>query len=207
VEVLVGPPAALLELRRSESGRTKGEREKPGEVRCSGRVAWRSAMARSPGTKRWLQQDHAEQGRPRVRSDILPPAPSLGSPEHLASPGFSRSPETDVISTFDVLHDAVDPRGLLRTIRGALRPDGIYVCMDMNCSDRLEENLGPLGTLFHGFSVLYCLTTSLAHAGEGLGTVGLPESKLRELSLEAGFSSVHRVQMRNPFSSLYVVRP
>jgi SAM-dependent methyltransferase len=112
----------------------------------------------------------------------------------------------DLITTFDVLHDAVDPRGLLRTIRGALRPDGIYVCMDMNCSDRLEENVGPLGTLFHGFSVLYCLTTSLAHGGEGLGTVGLPESKLRELSVEAGFSSVHRVEMRNPFSSLYEVR-
>jgi SAM-dependent methyltransferase len=113
----------------------------------------------------------------------------------------------DVITTFDVLHDAVDPRGLLHTIRAALRADGIYVCLDMNCSDRLEENLGPLGTLFHGFSVLYCLTTSLAHGGEGLGTVGLPESKLRELSLEAGFSSVRRVEMRNRFSSLYEVRP
>lgn len=113
----------------------------------------------------------------------------------------------DVIATFDVLHDAVDPRGLLRTIRAALRPDGVYVCMDMNCSDRLEENMGPLGTLFHGFSVLYCLTTSLAHRGEGLGTVGLPESKLRELSLEAGFSSMHRVEMKNPFSSLFEVRP
>ena len=113
----------------------------------------------------------------------------------------------DVITTFDVVHDAADPRGLLRSIRRALAPDGIYICMDMNCSDRLEENAGPLGTLFHGFSILYCLTTSLSQGGEGLGTVGLHEPRLRELCEEAGFSSVHRVEMKNPFSALYEVRP
>jgi len=30
----------------------------------------------------------------------------------------------DVITTFDVVHDAIDPRGLLRAIRQALRSDG-----------------------------------------------------------------------------------
>jgi 2-polyprenyl-3-methyl-5-hydroxy-6-metoxy-1,4-benzoquinol methylase len=33
----------------------------------------------------------------------------------------------DLITTFDVVHDAVDPLGLLRAIRRALRPDGVYV--------------------------------------------------------------------------------
>lgn len=60
----------------------------------------------------------------------------------------------DVITTFDVVHDAADPRGLLRSIHRALGPDGIYVCLDINCSDKLEENAGPLGAMFHGFSVL-----------------------------------------------------
>ena len=71
----------------------------------------------------------------------------------------------DVITTFDVIHDAVDPLGLLRTIRQALRPGGTYVCLDINCSDKLQENAGPLGALFHGFSVLYCMTTSLSRGG------------------------------------------
>jgi SAM-dependent methyltransferase len=75
----------------------------------------------------------------------------------------------DVVTTFDVVHDAADPRGLLHSIRAALRPDGIYVCLDINCSDKLEENAGPLGAMFHGFSVLYCMTTSLANGGVGLG--------------------------------------
>ncbi len=113
----------------------------------------------------------------------------------------------DVITTFDVIHDAVDPLGLLRTIRRALRRSGTYVCLDINCSDKLEENAGPLGALFHGFSVLYCMTTSLALGGAGLGTVGLPESKLRELGIEAGFGNVRRVPLDNPFNNLYELTP
>ena len=113
----------------------------------------------------------------------------------------------DVITTFDVIHDAIDPRGLLRTIRQALRPDGRYVCLDINCAEHLEGNAGPLGSLFYGFSVLYCMTTSLSGHGEGLGTVGLPEGKLQELSREAGFSSVRRVPLENPFNNLYELQP
>jgi SAM-dependent methyltransferase len=112
----------------------------------------------------------------------------------------------DVIWTLDVIHDAVDPVGLLRAIREALSDDGVYLCLDANCSDKLEENAGPLGAMFLSFSVLYCMTTSLAHGGAGLGTVGLHEPKLRELAAEAGFGSVERVEMENPFNNLYELR-
>jgi hypothetical protein len=71
----------------------------------------------------------------------------------------------------------------------------------------LEENIGVLGAFFYSVSVLYCMTTSLAGHGEGLGTVGLPESKIRELYAEAGFSNVRRVPMENPFNILYEVTP
>jgi 2-polyprenyl-3-methyl-5-hydroxy-6-metoxy-1,4-benzoquinol methylase len=111
----------------------------------------------------------------------------------------------DVITTFDVVHDAVNPRGLLRAIRNALRPGGRYVCLEINSSDKLEENIGVLGAFFYSVSVLYCMTSSLAHHGEGLGTTGIPESKMRELCAEAGFSNVRRVPMENPFNILYEV--
>jgi 2-polyprenyl-3-methyl-5-hydroxy-6-metoxy-1,4-benzoquinol methylase len=112
----------------------------------------------------------------------------------------------DLLTTFDVIHDAVDPLGLLRTIRQALRPGGSYLCLDINCSDKPEENTGPLGALFYGFSMTYCMTTSLANGGEGLGTCGLPESKLRELALAAGFGSVRKLPLENPFNNLYELR-
>jgi len=47
------------------------------------------------------------------------------------------------------------------------------------------------------------MTTSLAQGGQGLGTLGLPEPALRELAGQAGFARVRRVEMDNPFNSLY----
>src|SRR5260370_41322124 len=76
----------------------------------------------------------------------------------------------DVITTFDVVHDAVNPRGLLRAIRNALRPGGRYVCLEINSSDKLEGNIGLFGAFFYSVSVLYCMTTSLAGHGVGLVT-------------------------------------
>lgn len=112
----------------------------------------------------------------------------------------------DVVTTFDVVHDAVDPEGLLRAIHDGLVPGGVHVCLDINCSDRAEDNVGPIATLLYGFSVLYCMTTSLAHGGAGLGTLGLPPSVLRELAARAGFAEVRQVPMENPFNNLYELR-
>jgi hypothetical protein len=113
----------------------------------------------------------------------------------------------DVISTFDVVHDAVDPVGLLRAIRASLADDGIYICLDINCADDPADNEGPLAAMFYGFSVTYCMTTSLASDGEGLGTCGLPEAKLRELCDEAGFGELRRLPLEDPFNSVYEIRP
>jgi SAM-dependent methyltransferase len=112
----------------------------------------------------------------------------------------------DLITTFDVVHDSADPRALLQSIRRALKPDGTYLVQEINSEDRLERNVGPLGAVKLGASVLYCMTTSLACGGAGLGTIGLPESRLREFCLEAGFRSVRRI-WQNPFRVVYEVRP
>lgn len=112
----------------------------------------------------------------------------------------------DLITTFDVVHDSRDPRGLLSSIRGALHDDGVYICLDIASEERLEDNAGPLGALKYGCSVLHCMTTSLARDGAGLGTCGVHEGRLRELALEAGFASVRRIA-ENPFDHVYEVRP
>jgi len=111
----------------------------------------------------------------------------------------------DIITTFDVIHDAVDPRALLRAIRNGLKPGGRYVCLDISSPDRPEEHTGPLATLRFGTSICYCMTTSLAGHGEGLGTVGLSESKLRALCAEAGFGTFRLVPQDSPFNFLYEV--
>ncbi len=113
----------------------------------------------------------------------------------------------DIITTFDVVHDAVSPLRLLRAIRQGLRSGGRYVCLEVNGSQKLEENVGLTGSLLYGTSVVYCLTTSLASHGEGLGTLGLPETRLRAWCIEARFSEVRRVPIELPFNNLYEVTP
>jgi 2-polyprenyl-3-methyl-5-hydroxy-6-metoxy-1,4-benzoquinol methylase len=109
----------------------------------------------------------------------------------------------DVVTTFDVLHDAVDPQRLLTAIHDALTAGGAHVCLEVNCADRTEDNTGPVAALLYGFSILYCMTTSLAHGGAGLGTMGLPPARLRELAASAGFARVRQVETGDPFNNLY----
>jgi 2-polyprenyl-3-methyl-5-hydroxy-6-metoxy-1,4-benzoquinol methylase len=113
----------------------------------------------------------------------------------------------DIITTFDVIHDSVDPRGLLRAIHDGLQPTGRYLCVDINCADNPEDNTGPLGTVLYGSSLAYCLPVSLAAGGAGLGTLGLPPSRLSELAQEAGFSHVRQVPIDDPFNNLYELTP
>jgi hypothetical protein len=51
------------------------------------------------------------------------------------------------------------------------------------------------------------MTTSLSNGGAGLGTLGFHETKVRELSTEAGFGSVRKLPLDNPFNSIYEIRP
>jgi 2-polyprenyl-3-methyl-5-hydroxy-6-metoxy-1,4-benzoquinol methylase len=110
----------------------------------------------------------------------------------------------DVITTFDVVHDAVDPLALLKAIRAGLEPGGTYLLLEINCADHAHDNQGPIAQVLYGFSLLYCMTSSLAHDGAGLGTCGLPESSIRALAAEAGFGTVPRVA-QNPFNVLYAL--
>jgi SAM-dependent methyltransferase len=112
----------------------------------------------------------------------------------------------DLITTFDVVHDMANPRGALKAIRRALKADGTYLCLEINCADNPEENAGPIAALFYGASVLYCMTSSLSAGGEGLGTMGLPQAKIRELCVEAGFGPVRRLPLENPFNTLYEIK-
>ncbi|MBE1558038.1 class I SAM-dependent methyltransferase [Nonomuraea africana] len=109
----------------------------------------------------------------------------------------------DVVTTFDVLHDSADPAGLLAAIHDGLDPEGRYVCVDINCADRSQDNVGPMGTVLYGLSLAYCLPVSLARGGAGLGTCGLPEGRLREMALAAGFSQVRRLPVDDPFNNVY----
>jgi 2-polyprenyl-3-methyl-5-hydroxy-6-metoxy-1,4-benzoquinol methylase len=113
----------------------------------------------------------------------------------------------DVIFTFDVIHDSPRPREAMRNIRNHLNPGGVYVMQEITSEDELHANIGPMAAMKYGMSLHYCMTTSLAQGGAGLGTCGMPEKMVRELSKEAGFSRVVKSPACNDFISLYEIWP
>jgi 2-polyprenyl-3-methyl-5-hydroxy-6-metoxy-1,4-benzoquinol methylase len=113
----------------------------------------------------------------------------------------------DLVTAFDVLHDAPNLDGLLRSIRTSLCPDGVLLVLESQGTDDPVDNRGPAATVLYATSVLYCVPTSLAEGGEGLGTLGLPAGQIRDHCGRAGFRSVRPVPGMGPFNALYEVRP
>ncbi len=116
-----------------------------------------------------------------------------------------RGPKFDFITTFDVVHDSAHPVALLKAIRRALKPDGSYLMLEMNCSADVNENVNFIGKLLYSVSTLYCMTQSLAQRGEGIGAA-MGEPKARELATVAGFAHFRRLPIQDPFSVLYEIR-
>jgi SAM-dependent methyltransferase len=113
----------------------------------------------------------------------------------------------DVVSALDLIHDIADPINGMKTLRRALKDDGLFMLMDIECEEDPADNEGPLAVFKLGASLHYCMTTALAQDGLGLGTVGLPESKVREFAEIAGFSSVRRVPIDHALNSMFELRP
>lgn len=116
-------------------------------------------------------------------------------------------PPFDLITTFDVIHDLVDPLTGLNRIREALAPDGFYLMMEPHASSKLEDNLHPRGALLYGVSTLHCMTQSMARGGAGLGAAW-GRQRAEEYAERAGFRSMSRLDdISNRFSAFYLLRP
>ncbi len=98
----------------------------------------------------------------------------------------------DLICFMDCLHDLGDPVGALERCRTALKPEGKVLLVEPYAGDRLEDNLNPIGRMYYAASTLLCTPNSLSQeVGLGLGAQA-GEERLREVALEAGFSSLRR---------------
>jgi 2-polyprenyl-3-methyl-5-hydroxy-6-metoxy-1,4-benzoquinol methylase len=120
---------------------------------------------------------------------------------------FSAPAAFDFITAFDAIHDQAAPRRVLRAIREALRPDGVFLMVDIAASSHLERNLdNPLAPFLFTVSTMHCMTVSLAQGGEGLGACW-GEEKARELLSEAGFMAIEVSRVEgDPMNAYYVCR-
>ena len=111
----------------------------------------------------------------------------------------------DFITSFDAVHDQARPDRMLAGIARALRPDGIYLCVDFRASSALAANIDhPLGSFFYTISCMHCMTVSLADDGMGLGTMW-GEQKAAEMLSAAGFGSVEVAHVDDDFVSTYYI--
>jgi 2-polyprenyl-3-methyl-5-hydroxy-6-metoxy-1,4-benzoquinol methylase len=115
----------------------------------------------------------------------------------------------DLVTTFDVLHDMTHPERAATTVRRALKPDGTWFILEIDCAPTYEGNLErgrEQAAMGYATSLMNCLASSMSEpGGAGLGTLGLPEPLLGELVRAAGFTRFRRLEMKTPHA-LYEVR-
>lgn len=113
----------------------------------------------------------------------------------------------DLVTMFDVLHDAPDPEALLATTRRSLADQGVLLVLESSAAENAEDNVGPQGTILYATSTLYCVPTALSEGGPALGTLGLPHGELCALARRAGFGTVDEVPIQSPMNALYRLTP
>jgi SAM-dependent methyltransferase len=111
----------------------------------------------------------------------------------------------DFITTFDAIHDQVDPASVLRGIYAALRRGGTYLCVDIGSSGDLLTDMGhPLGPFLYTVSLMHYMTVSLANGGAGLGTMW-GEPLARRMFREAGFDGVEVKRVAGDPTDIYYI--
>ncbi len=116
-------------------------------------------------------------------------------------------PRFDVITAFDAVHDQRSPHEVLRQVRAALAPGGVFVMVDAKFSSELAGNVGhPLAALCYAISLLYCTPIGLEGGGAGLGAMWGTE-RARQMLAEAGFGQVAMLDSPRPQNCIFVCRP
>ncbi|MGW0708197.1 class I SAM-dependent methyltransferase [Streptomyces sp. NPDC002643] len=160
-------------------------------------------LAQAFPNSRFRGLDQSEEGIAAARAKASRAA--LGNLDYVLADSTAIDGTYDLITAFDVIHDLARPAETLTAIARALRDDGLFLMGDIAASSHLERNLDhPFGPALYGFSVFYCMTTSLSTGGAGLGTVWGQE-RATEMLEAAGFSHIEvKAVEGDPINVYYV---
>jgi len=164
-------------------------------------------MARAYPASRFTGYDPSQHAVDRARQKVE----GLGNVEivHARAEDLPAEPRFDLVLTFDCLHDMTRPDEALHAIRRAIVDDGTLLVKEIRCASTLQENrANPMLAMMLGFSITSCMSSATSEpGGMGLGTVGLPEARLRELAEAAGFTRLRPHDPGEPANVYYEVRP
>mmetsp|Transcript_19730 Transcript_19730/g.36560 ORF Transcript_19730/g.36560 Transcript_19730/m.36560 type:complete len:396 (+) Transcript_19730:197-1384(+) len=122
----------------------------------------------------------------------------------------TKNASMDFVFCFDVIHDCTDPESVIGSVRSMLKPNGLFLIMDIPGANTLLGKIQSQGAETRlGFSCGLCLHSGTSAAdGAALGTIGLHEDLLRDMATRQGFSSVEVVEIPELESMLCcVLRP
>lgn len=164
-------------------------------------------MAKAFQNSRFTGYDFSEEGVAAGRAEASQWGLTNASFEVQDVAKLDETAKYDFITVFDAIHDQAQPRKVLANIARALKPEGVFLCVDIQASSNLEENMEhPLAPMLYGVSTLHCMTVSLALGGEGLGTVW-GEQMAKDLLREAGFNHIDIEHVEGDiFNSYYICR-
>jgi 2-polyprenyl-3-methyl-5-hydroxy-6-metoxy-1,4-benzoquinol methylase len=178
------------------------------DVGCGSGVAL-EAMARAYPASRFTGYDPSRHAVERARVKMADAGLDNVEIVHARAEDLPSEPSYDLVLTFDCLHDMTHPDEALRAVRRSLRDDGTLLVKEIRCADTLEQNrANPMLAMMLGFSITSCMSSATSEpGGMGLGTVGLPASRLQALAAEAGFSRFRSHDPGEPSNVYYELRP
>jgi ubiquinone/menaquinone biosynthesis C-methylase UbiE len=164
-------------------------------------------MAKEFPNSRFTGIDFSEEGIAAARKEAAELGLSNATFEVKDAATLDGTDQYDFICVFDAVHDQARPDAMLAGISRSLRPDGVFLCVDIAGSSHVEDNLEhPMAPMLYSVSTFHCMTVSLAYDGVGLGTMW-GQQKAEEMFREAGFTSVETHQVEeDPMNAYYVCR-
>ena len=112
----------------------------------------------------------------------------------------------DLICFFDCLHDLGHPVEAARRAREALADDGTLLLVEPYASDRVEDNLNPVGRIYYTGSTWLCCAHAISEDGTHVLGAQAGEARLAQVCREAGFSRIRRAA-QTPFNLILEARP
>ncbi|HEY9316028.1 class I SAM-dependent methyltransferase [Williamsia sp.] len=112
----------------------------------------------------------------------------------------------ELITMFDCLHDMGDPLGAARRVRQTIAADGTWLLVEPATADKVEDTFNPVGRLYYSGSTFLCVPNALSQEGGYALGAQAPESALRQIVSEAGFTRF-RLAAQTAFNNVYEIRP
>mmetsp|Transcript_11112 Transcript_11112/g.17144 ORF Transcript_11112/g.17144 Transcript_11112/m.17144 type:complete len:360 (-) Transcript_11112:4003-5082(-) len=111
----------------------------------------------------------------------------------------------DYVIAFDAIHDLCHPDKVLKGIRDALKPGGIFSMIDIKADSSINENKNhPMGPMLYTVSLMHCMQVAMVDGGRGLGMMWGRQQAISMLE-EAGFQNIKELEIPNDgFNSHYM---